>query len=233
MVALSSFARRFAGPLSVHRRRSRTPCPQARPEMPPSVGGRPQRWCAEVMDMKADKASDSTDLASVSVNEVRLVGRVSRDPEQRVLPSGDEMWTFLLVVPRPPGGRQQAERGRHRLRRVGRSRPGVGRELGRRRRRRGQRTAAQALLPGRQRCGLAGRGGGDGGTDGPPGDYSSRSDRMSTPTLGLGWNDVAFSGSSRPASATRTTRSNSGAGIRTATPRTDRIRASASSTEWW
>ena len=105
MVALSSFRRQFGNPVCVHRPRSRTPCPQARPEEREIVGGRPQRWCAEVMDVKADKASDSTDLASV--NEVRLVGRVSRDPEQRVLPSGDEMWTFLLVVPRPPGGRSK------------------------------------------------------------------------------------------------------------------------------
>jgi single-strand DNA-binding protein len=59
------------------------------------------------MGMKADKGSDSTDRASGSVNEVRLVGRVSRDPERRLLPSGDEMWTFLLVVPRPPGGRSK------------------------------------------------------------------------------------------------------------------------------
>jgi len=57
--------------------------------------------------MKTDKASEETDLASVSVNEVRLVGRIARDPLQRVLPSGDEMWTFMLVVPRPPGGRSK------------------------------------------------------------------------------------------------------------------------------
>lgn len=35
------------------------------------------------------------------VNEVRLVGRVSRAPEERVLPSGDVIWTFRVVVPRP------------------------------------------------------------------------------------------------------------------------------------
>jgi len=52
-----------------------------------------------------DKASEGTDLASVAVNEVRLVGRLSRDPELRVLPSGDQMWTFRVVVPRSPGGR--------------------------------------------------------------------------------------------------------------------------------
>ncbi len=61
--------------------------------------------------MKTDKASgkapETSELAAVGVNEVRLVGRVSRDPERRVLPSGDEMWTFLLVVPRAPGGRSK------------------------------------------------------------------------------------------------------------------------------
>jgi single-strand DNA-binding protein len=35
------------------------------------------------------------------VNEVRLVGRLSQDPRERVLPSGDRMWTFRVVVPRP------------------------------------------------------------------------------------------------------------------------------------
>lgn len=41
---------------------------------------------------------------AVGVNEVRLVGRVSGPPEERVLPSGDAVWTFRVVVPRPPGG---------------------------------------------------------------------------------------------------------------------------------
>ncbi|KQW49748.1 single-stranded DNA-binding protein [Nocardioides sp. Root1257] len=36
-----------------------------------------------------------------AVNEVRLVGRVSQAPEERVLPSGDVLWTFRVVVPRP------------------------------------------------------------------------------------------------------------------------------------
>ena len=35
------------------------------------------------------------------------------------------------------------------------------------------------------------------------GRHSSRSERMSTPTLGFGWNDVAFSGSRRPSAAIR------------------------------
>ncbi len=37
-----------------------------------------------------------------TVNEVRLVGRVSAEPERRVLPSGDELWTVRVVVPREP-----------------------------------------------------------------------------------------------------------------------------------
>ena len=39
-----------------------------------------------------------------TVNLVRLVGRLSQDPQQRTLPSGDELWTFRVVVPRtgPP-----------------------------------------------------------------------------------------------------------------------------------
>jgi single-strand DNA-binding protein len=41
--------------------------------------------------------------ASAPVNEVRLVGRISAGPEERELPSGDVLWTFRLVVPRPPG----------------------------------------------------------------------------------------------------------------------------------
>ena len=39
-----------------------------------------------------------------AVNEVRLVGRVSQQPEERVLPSGDVVWTFRVVVGRPPPG---------------------------------------------------------------------------------------------------------------------------------
>lgn len=35
-----------------------------------------------------------------SANEVRLVGRLSQPPEERVLPSGDTVWTFRVVVPR-------------------------------------------------------------------------------------------------------------------------------------
>lgn len=35
-------------------------------------------------------------------NEVRLTGAVSGDPEVRVLPSGDELCVFRMVVPRVP-----------------------------------------------------------------------------------------------------------------------------------
>src|SRR5687768_18366584 len=37
-----------------------------------------------------------------SVNAVRLSGRVSAAPEARMLPSGDEVVSFRLVVPRSP-----------------------------------------------------------------------------------------------------------------------------------
>ncbi|HEU5037603.1 MAG TPA: single-stranded DNA-binding protein [Nocardioides sp.] len=40
-------------------------------------------------------------------NEVRLVGRLSQDPEERVLPSGDSVWTFRVVVPRRRGGKSR------------------------------------------------------------------------------------------------------------------------------
>jgi len=50
--------------------------------------------------------------ATEAVNEVRLVGRVSQPPEERVLPSGDTLWSFRVVVPRPEdpgGGRRQVD----------------------------------------------------------------------------------------------------------------------------
>lgn len=39
---------------------------------------------------------------TVLVNEVRLIGRISQEPESRELPSGDTIWTFRVVVPRAP-----------------------------------------------------------------------------------------------------------------------------------
>lgn len=35
-----------------------------------------------------------------AVNEVRLVGKISQVPQERVLPSGDVIWTFRVVVAR-------------------------------------------------------------------------------------------------------------------------------------
>ncbi|WP_343910055.1 single-stranded DNA-binding protein [Nocardioides aquiterrae] len=44
----------------------------------------------------------------LATNEVHLVGRLSQAPEERVLPSGDSVWTFRVVVPR----RRSAARSR-------------------------------------------------------------------------------------------------------------------------
>ena len=41
-------------------------------------------------------------------NEVRLVGRLSDAAEERVLPSGDSVWTFRLIVPRPAEARRSS-----------------------------------------------------------------------------------------------------------------------------
>jgi single-strand DNA-binding protein len=48
------------------------------------------------MSAQKTKAAPETAMA----NEVRLVGRISQTPEERVLPSGDSVWTFRVVVPR-------------------------------------------------------------------------------------------------------------------------------------
>ena len=37
-------------------------------------------------------------VESEPVNEVTLVGRVSRTPAERVLPSGDRLWTFRIHI---------------------------------------------------------------------------------------------------------------------------------------
>lgn len=47
----------------------------------------------------------TTELRSVSSNEVFLVGRLSAPVEARLLPSGDTIWTWRLVVDRPRGER--------------------------------------------------------------------------------------------------------------------------------
>ena len=50
--------------------------------------------------MSAQTTGKTDELAAV--NEVRLVGRVSQEPERRELPSGDTIFTFRVVVPREP-----------------------------------------------------------------------------------------------------------------------------------
>ncbi|MGJ9412214.1 single-stranded DNA-binding protein [Aeromicrobium sp. CF4.19] len=45
---------------------------------------------------------------STVVNTVSLVGRVSADPEDRELPSGDHIVTFRLVVPRDRAARRRS-----------------------------------------------------------------------------------------------------------------------------
>ena len=44
-----------------------------------------------------------------SANAVRLSGRVSAAPEARMLPSGDEVVSFRLVVPRSPAARRRSK----------------------------------------------------------------------------------------------------------------------------
>lgn len=51
-------------------------------------------------------AAEKTDHAHDAVNEVRLTGRLSQTPEERVLPSGDSVLLFRLVVDRPTNERE-------------------------------------------------------------------------------------------------------------------------------
>jgi single-strand DNA-binding protein len=55
------------------------------------------------MRMSAQKTDQTSSQDDPGVaNEVRLVGRLSQEPEMRELPSGDTIWTFRVVVPRLP-----------------------------------------------------------------------------------------------------------------------------------
>ncbi|MDQ2757150.1 MAG: single-stranded DNA-binding protein [Actinomycetota bacterium] len=56
-------------------------------------------------------ASDMGQLVP-GANEVRLVGRVSGPPEERVMPSGDVLVSLRLVVPREPPKAAAADRPR-------------------------------------------------------------------------------------------------------------------------
>lgn len=61
------------------------------------------------MGTSAEQPAAGPAEAPDAVNEVRIRGRVSRPPEERVLPSGDVLWTFRVVVRRSPdrSGSQQ------------------------------------------------------------------------------------------------------------------------------
>lgn len=52
----------------------------------------------------ATRTADKPEAQMESVNSVELSGRVSGEPEARVLPSGDDLVTLRLVVARPAGG---------------------------------------------------------------------------------------------------------------------------------
>lgn len=58
--------------------------------------------------VKAVKAVTQTQAPGI--NEVKLSGRVSADPEEKVLPSGDVLWQVRVIVPRAqPVGRQTVD----------------------------------------------------------------------------------------------------------------------------
>ena len=61
----------------------------------------------------ADTAAGADPGGTDPVNEVLLRGRLSAEPDERVLPSGDTVLTFRLVVDRPPrsGGSRAATSG--------------------------------------------------------------------------------------------------------------------------
>lgn len=52
------------------------------------------------MTTRSRSTAASTEVEA-AVNEVRLQGRLSQQPEERTLPSGDVLWTFRIVVQRP------------------------------------------------------------------------------------------------------------------------------------
>jgi single-strand DNA-binding protein len=67
----------------------------------------------EVVLMPTQTTGDQ-ETTDVSANEVRLTGRVTSGPEERVLPSGDLIVTFRMSMARAPtpmtrGSRQRAD----------------------------------------------------------------------------------------------------------------------------
>jgi single-strand DNA-binding protein len=69
---------------------------------------------AEVMCVPAQLNEDRDDRVADEINEVLLRGRLSGAPEERVLPSGDAVWTFRVVIgrPREPVARPASRRAR-------------------------------------------------------------------------------------------------------------------------
>jgi single-strand DNA-binding protein len=63
--------------------------------------------------MSAQINEEEVDRSAEETNEVLLRGRLSGTPEERVLPSGDTVWTFRVVVGRP---REPASSGTRRAR---------------------------------------------------------------------------------------------------------------------
>lgn len=56
------------------------------------------------------KGRESVELDSDdSANEVRLVGRLSAEPEEKEMPSGDTLVSFRVVVPRTPDPKRAAK----------------------------------------------------------------------------------------------------------------------------
>ena len=51
--------------------------------------------------MSAHVNEDEANRTAEETNEVLLRGRLSGAPEERVLPSGDTVWTFRVVIGRP------------------------------------------------------------------------------------------------------------------------------------
>lgn len=56
-------------------------------------------------------AKDQTNRTT-GLNEVKLVGRVSAPAQLRVMPSGDELVSFRLIVDRSPSAKSPSERSR-------------------------------------------------------------------------------------------------------------------------
>jgi single-strand DNA-binding protein len=61
---------------------------------------------------RAATTADGEQPEQLGVNTVRLVGRVSAEPEQRELPSGDQLVQLRVVVPRPTRPARAARGGR-------------------------------------------------------------------------------------------------------------------------